>query len=238
MPRVLALTPGHVARVFREEADPGPTLRFTPLTDAGMEAAAADLLASKPPGPFRVFAYGSLIWNPAFEHVEARRVVAQGWRRAFCLQITRWRATPAEPGLMLALARGGACTGVAYRMPDDDPEGRMLRLLRREVSYREDLPWLRWLRVRDRTETFFALAFYCAPPGDPDVVHLDLDAQAARLARAVGHAGSCAEYLRNTVEHLEALGIHDRYLWRLQALVAAEIEALHPSPAADEPPDR
>jgi cation transport protein ChaC len=45
------------------------------------------------------------------------------------------------------------------------------------------------------------------------------------LARAVGPAGSCAEYLLNTVSHLEERGIRDRYLWRLQAMVAAEIDA-------------
>jgi cation transport protein ChaC len=43
------------------------------------------------------------------------------------------------------------------------------------------------------------------------------------VSRAAGHWGSCAEYLYNTVSHLEALGIHDRNLWRLQALVAERI---------------
>ena len=114
-------------------------------------------------------------------------------------------------------------------MPGDDPHGRMLRLLKREISYHVDLPWLRWLTVRANGAAFRALAFYCAPAQDDDLVHLSLQAQAARIARAVGHSGSCAEYLRNTVSHLEALGIRDRYLWRLQALVAAEIDAMPPS---------
>ena len=38
-----------------------------------------------------------------------------------------------------------------------------------------------------------------------------------------GTLGSCAEYLRNTVSHLQARGIHDCTLWRLQELVAAKI---------------
>jgi glutathione-specific gamma-glutamylcyclotransferase len=42
----------------------------------------------------------------------------------------------------------------------------------------------------------------------------------------VGYVGSCAEYLYNTVSHLEALGIRDRYLWDMQARVAAEIDLL------------
>ena len=39
--------------------------------------------------------------------------------------------------------------------------------------------------------------------------------------------GSGAEYLYNTVSHLEAFGIHDRNLWRLQELVADEVRAIH-----------
>jgi hypothetical protein len=46
------------------------------------------------------------------------------------------------------------------------------------------------------------------------------------LQPAAGFKGSCAEYLHNTVSHLEALGIRDRYLWELQARVAAEIDRL------------
>ena len=43
------------------------------------------------------------------------------------------------------------------------------------------------------------------------------------LAGAVGHIGSGAEYLMHTVAHLEELGLRDRLLWRLQALVAKEL---------------
>ncbi len=50
------------------------------------------------------------------------------------------------------------------------------------------------------------------------------------IARAVGHFGSCAEYLHNTVTHLEGMGIRDNYLWRLQQLVSDEIKVLHPKP--------
>jgi cation transport protein ChaC len=152
--------------------------------------------------------------------------MVHGWRRSFCIHITNWRATPEEPGLMLALERGGACTGVAYRMPEDDPHGRMLRLLRREMASHEDVPWLRWVTVRGSAGPVRALAFYCTPRQDPDIVRLPRDAQARRLARAVGFKGSCAEYLHHTVAHLEALGIHDRYLWEMQARVAEEIDRL------------
>ena len=54
--------------------------------------------------------------------------------------------------------------------------------------------------------------------------NLSLEAVADVLAQACGHLGSGAEYLLNTVTHLEAKGIRDGNLWRLQALVAQRID--------------
>lgn len=224
--RVMALGPEHLAKVART-VERGPhNPRFRPLSDADFADHAARLVAELDGAPFWIFAYGSLIWNPAFEYSESCRGTVHGWRRSFCIHITNWRGTPEMPGLMMGLARGGACTGVAYRMPDDDTYGRMLRLLRREVSVHEDMPWLRWVTVRSGGRQFRALTFYCTPKGDPYAVMLPIGEQVECLARAVGFKGSCAEYLYNTVSHLEALGIRDRYLWDLQARVAAEIDAL------------
>lgn len=223
----MTLGAAHLAKVAREVPKGVTSSRLNRLSEDEMQAVAHRLVDELNGGDFWLFAYGSLIWWPDFEHVESNRGVVHGWRRSFCLRIQSWRATPEQPGLMLALQRGGACTGVAYRMPSDDPHGRMLRLLKREINFHEDLPWLRWVTVRGQgISTIRALAFYCAVDGDPDVEVLGPDEQARRLARAVGYAGSCAEYLYNTVSHLEALGIRDRYLWDMQARVAAEIDRL------------
>ena len=46
------------------------------------------------------------------------------------------------------------------------------------------------------------------------------------LCRAAGHWGSGAEYLMQTVDQLERLGIHDANLWRLQRLVAQQLLAM------------
>ena len=43
-------------------------------------------------------------------------------------------------------------------------------------------------------------------------------------ASAAGERGSMAEYLRSTVERLEAPDIHDRYLWRMRERVAELLE--------------
>ena len=48
---------------------------------------------------------------------------------------------------------------------------------------------------------------------------------ASTLCSAVGHWGSGAEYLMQTVDQLERLGIRDANLWRLQRLVAQRLSA-------------
>ena len=47
------------------------------------------------------------------------------------------------------------------------------------------------------------------------------DRVAEVIATAEGFLGPCADYLINTVDHLAALGIHDRPLERLRAQVLA-----------------
>lgn len=221
------LTRSHLAKIHRDVEKMPSQSALTPLTEADFEDYAAEMLAQNHGREFWVFAYGSLIWKPAFEFVESRFCSVPGWRRSYCLNIRNWRATPEVPGLMLALDRGGSCKGVAFRMPPDTPHERMVRLLRRETDFHEDKIWQRWLTVRSGGDTFRALGFWCAPSQpDPDLLRLTEQEQAQRLARAVGHVGSCAEYLLNTVEHLEQLGLHDSYLWRMQDLVAREIETM------------
>ncbi len=62
-------------------------------------------LAERPdPGaPVWLFAYGSLIWNPAFHFVEQQRATLQGWRRSFCMRLIAGRGHSHYPGRMLAL---------------------------------------------------------------------------------------------------------------------------------------
>jgi cation transport protein ChaC len=54
---------------------------------------------------------------------------------------------------------------------------------------------------------------------------LSLEDQAEVIARARGPRGPNADYLLNTVDSLEALGLHDPDLVRLAGLVRARIAA-------------
>ncbi len=225
--RELSLTAELVALVDRKEPDSGPEYGLVEMTDEEYEQAAEQILQRNAGNPFWVFAYGSLIWRQDFEHLEHRTCKAFGWRRSFSLEIIRWRATPQQPGLMMCMDYGGCCHGVAFRLPDSNVREHMLRLLRREASYQQDLPSFRWIDVHDGQPKFRALTFWAAPRAPGYYVNLPIEEQAQRLARAAGHLGTSAEYLHNTIIKLEEFGIHDSYLWRLQELVAKEIRRMH-----------
>lgn len=225
--RKMSLTPDLVALCHHDVTDPGPDGRFTPITDEQYRTLAQTLEHESHGEPLWVFAYGSLIWKPEFEAVDRKRATAFGWHRSFCLHINRWRGSHEQPGLMMALERGGRCDGVIYRLPDDDRAAQIERMLRREVSAYENIDAVRWLPVKSESGPCRALGFWVGATGERIVSKQPLEQVAGILARACGHFGSCAEYLYNTVSHLEDFGIHDRNLWRLQHLVAEEIRSIH-----------
>lgn len=225
--RRMSLTTELVALCHREEADPGPSGEWTQLSDEDYGALALRLACEADDGPLWVFAYGSLIWKPAFETVEQQRAAAYGWHRSFCLNLVRWRGSAEQPGLMLALERGGRCDGVIYRLPDGEKPAQIERLLRREIDDHESVGSVRWMPVRTTRGRLRALGFWVGVSGKGTSLGQPLARVAWVLARACGHVGSGAEYLYNTVSHLETFGIHDRNLWRLQELVAEEIRSMH-----------
>jgi len=219
----MALTAELVARVERIEPDPGMRPGMVPLTDADYDALVAGLLKRHTPRELWVFGYGSLIWKPEFTSLEHRRSTAFGWHRSFCMRLERFRGTPAQPGLMMALDRGGCCHGVAYRLPDENHADQLGRLLRREMSIKRSTNIPRWLSVDTDLGKLRALAFTASPQGMTYVGKLPAEHVARILARAAGHLGSGANYLFQTITKLEEFGIHDTSLWRLQQLVADEI---------------
>ena len=221
---VMRLTPEHVARVRRVTGDDGPRPGIAQMGDADYDQYADELAHGLEGSPLRIFAYGSLIWKPEFEFTHHKPAMLPGWHRAFCMRIERWRGTREFPGLMMALERGGCCRGVVYTLPGGHERGQLERILRREMTNKPPTNMPRLVDVTVEAAKVKALTFTASRSAYSYAGKQPLEQVARILAHAAGHWGTGAEYLYNTVSHLEQHGIHDRNLWRLQALVAEEIE--------------
>ena len=172
--------------------------------------------------PLWIFAFGSILWKRRFPVAEERPARVRGWHRKFCLgPDTRYRGNPQAPGVMLSLDRGGQCAGKVLRMADAGREAALVHLLENEPP----LPPA-WVTAQTPQGPVRAIAFvvakefvgYCGGLCEAEV--------ADRLASAVGMWGSMAEYLMNTVRHLEEIGIKDSYLARMERMVAERMALL------------
>ncbi len=175
--------------------------------------AAADGHDDPPPGAFWVFGYGSLIWNPGFAHVERRPARLGGYHRRFCIRSTRYRGTPAVPGLVLGLDRGGSCGGVAFLVPAEATAATLAYLDEREIPdpvYRRRL-----LPVRLGCGSRVRAVAYVARRDWPGYCRLPAGETAQVIARGHGDRGSNREYLLRTLDGLRQAGIADAALENL-----------------------
>ena len=162
-----------------------------------------------------VFGYGSLMWRPGFPFVEAQRAVLVGFRRCFCVYSVHHRGTRTRPGLVLGLDRGGACTGMAFRVAPEDIAGVRAYLREREQTegvYREAHVPVELVEPRREVP---ALAFIVERSHVNYAGALPVAAQARIIAAARGISGVNADYLINTLAHLADMGIRERELERV-----------------------
>ena len=200
-----AIRSGAFADMIAEAAALG---LFQPLSDdERRESRRRTLAAAEPGADVWVFGYGSLMWNPAFHFAERRPGHLYGYHRRFCLWTPLGRGSPDNPGLILGLDHGGSCRGVVFRLGADQVEEELDIVWQREMiagSYRPH-----WATVRTPAGPVRAIAFVINQAHERYAGRLPLGTVVDHLATAAGRLGSCAEYLENTVAHLDELGIND-----------------------------
>ena len=164
-----------------------------------------------PKGDLWVFGYGSLMWSPGFAYKDKAPGRLHGYHRALCILSTRYRGTRRKPGLVMGLCRGGSCWGMAFRV-DARRVRRALELLwLREMPRRVYAPRLLTVQLRSGRRVR-ALAFL-ADPTHPAYVHeLDLHGRARLVAQGAGQRGLCVDYIRNTLRHMQEVGVDDPHL--------------------------
>ena len=164
-----------------------------------------------PPHDFWIFAYGSLMWDPGFPHLDVRPARLIGYHRAFCLYSEGYRGTPERPGLVLGLDRGGSCIGRAFKVAAKDGPQVARYLDQREMSGGSYDP--RWVELRfEDGRRARAYAYVIDRAGGRYAGRLDADRIAEIVAHAAGRRGSNLDYLVNTVRHLDELGIAESAL--------------------------
>ena len=168
----------------------------------------------EPGKDFFVFAYGSLMWRPDFPYIDIVPASLHGYHRAFCIHSTHYRGTRENPGLVLGLDRGGMCHGRMFRVKPEHAKEVADALHAREMVTGVYEP--RWLKLRLEGGRIVTALAYVADRHHPQYAgKLEIAEIARRIRRAIGKTGSNVDYLRNTVVHLEEMGIHEGVLHRV-----------------------
>jgi len=161
-----------------------------------------------------VFGYGSLMWRPGFRFVRAQQARLFGHHRAFCVYSHVHRGTPDMPGLVLGLDRGGSCRGMAYEIDDADWHDVIQYLRAREQATAVYLE--RELNVHLQDGKRVSATTYLVDQSHLQYAgRLSLKEQLRLVRQGVGQSGPNPDYVKNTVQHMEEMGIVDGPLHKL-----------------------
>lgn len=183
------------------------------------EANRQAVLADKWSDDLWVFAYGSLIWDPAVYVEEYRYGVLPNWRRSFCMRLEGGRGSHDQPGLMAALDHGGHCEGVVFRISAQLVDRETRFMWNREMFAGAYCP--EFFEVSTPQGPVSALVFTIDRTNHRYMPHLTNQEAARMIAVAEGRLGSNFDYLHSLISHLDELGITDDDMRELHALTCA-----------------
>ncbi len=168
-----------------------------------------------------IFGYGSLIWRPAFPHVERQPGWIDDFARRFWQASTDHRGMPDSPGRVVTLVpeAGARCWGMAYRVAAFQRAEVLASLDQRESGGFER----RRLEVRLPWGGGLEAVVYIAGPGNPNYLGpAPLDRIAAQIRGSTGPSGPNDEYLLRLSEALREIGGEDPHVEDLVARVLAD----------------
>jgi cation transport protein ChaC len=167
------------------------------------------------------------MWNPALDVVHTSVALVAGWQRRFCLRMLFGRGSCDEPGVMLALDRGGACHGMLFRIAAAKVRAESRLLWQREMLAGSYDP--RWVQADAGGTTIRALTFVANRSHERYIGNQPIDAIAHLVRTGQGSLGTTRAYFESTLQTLDRLGIRDAGMEQLrQAVLLAD-----QSPGAD-----
>ena len=176
-----------------------------------------------------VFGYGSLMWRPEFPFAERVPARVIGLHRSLCVYSFVHRGTPERPGLVLGLDRGGACRGIAYRVPAAERAATLAYLRAREQVTKVYRETVRGVMLAGRPERRVDAVCYVVDRSHPQYAgRLTLAEQLHHVRQGHGQSGQNRDYVLETVKELEALGYRETELH----LLADRLKGVHETVAA------
>jgi glutathione-specific gamma-glutamylcyclotransferase len=166
----------------------------------------------KPEDCHHIFAYGSLMWRPDFEYVKSAPGHITGYHRRLSIISHHYRGTPEKPGLVLGLDSGGSCVGVLYEVAAEKWPEVLAYIRKRELiseAYREVV---KEVKLDEQLESVQAVTYVVNHGHSQYFAPQAISKTLAMVMQGHGLAGSCVDYILNTVAHLRGLGIHEAEL--------------------------
>lgn len=199
----------------------GGRMRLTPEEKAeGIER----ILAERPLGaPFRVFAFGSLMWNPECRVATTFAATVHDHQRRFQIWSTRARGTAERPGLGLCLVpeEGQSCDGLVLELDEDHLEEDLKCLWDREQNSGVYKPT--WMKANSLDGEVDVMTFVVIPDHPHFVPAMPHDKMAEIMCKAEGRYGTNHDYLVRLLETMDALGADDPDLSQLDDCIRARL---------------
>ena len=196
-----------------------PKARLTPEEKReGIER----ILAERPAGaPFRVFAFGSLMWNPECRVTSTFPATVYDHQRRFQIWSTRARGSVENPGLGLCLVPepGEACRGLVLELDEDHLDEDLVRLWDREQNSGVYIPM--WIKAEGFHGDVEVMTYVVDPSHPHFTGTMERDEMVRIMCKAAGRYGTNHDYLVRLLEVMEFLGADDPELKELDACIRA-----------------
>jgi glutathione-specific gamma-glutamylcyclotransferase len=164
-----------------------------------------------------VFGYGSLIWRPGFEYLQAQPAILPGYVRRFWQGSHDHRGIPEQPGRVVTLIpqADARCLGMAYLLPQQTVTTTFEQLDHREKNGYSRINSELHLNDGNRVE---GLVYIATEGNFAYLGEAPLHEIARQIVQSEGPSGHNFEYLKQLAVALRQLGADDPHVFELESL--------------------